>query len=85
MEQEILNIEYHKKRLVLKALNLVSSMPYAASKLGISVRNLYRLMDDYNIVYEKKDGKRKYFIKEKTKVIAINNIQHKKDFKSNVL
>ena len=79
MDQEILNIEYHKKRLVLKALNLVSTMPYAASKLGISLRTLYRIMDDYNIVYEKKDGKRQYFIKEKSKVVRINNHGQQKE------
>lgn len=68
MENEILNIEYHKKELVLKALQ---KFPYsrekAARELGISNRTMSRYKNQYNIRYDIK--KQEYIIIEK---------QHKK-------
>lgn len=49
MEQEILNIEYHTKRLILKALNQERTVRDAADSLGISERTLYFHMKQYNI------------------------------------
>lgn len=50
MQEEILNIEYNRKLLVIKALNKLPSQKYAASRLGISERQLYRLKKIYNIM-----------------------------------
>lgn len=52
-QPEILNIDYHRKRLILKALNRTATMPEAATMLGISERQLYNLKRDYNIFYNK--------------------------------
>jgi hypothetical protein len=61
--EEILNIEYHTKRLVLKALNQEATIEAAATKLNISVRTLHRykvqfkiywMGDEYKIVNSKK-------------------------------
>jgi hypothetical protein len=49
MEEEILNIEYHTKRLVLKALNQEETIEAAANQLNISVRTLHRYKVKYNI------------------------------------
>ncbi len=49
MDNEVLNLEYHKKRLILKALNQVGRIKYAAPKLGISERNLHRLKEQYDL------------------------------------
>lgn len=46
---EILNIEYHKQRLILRALNELGSFNMAAEKLGICRRTLRRYKKDYNI------------------------------------
>jgi predicted DNA-binding transcriptional regulator YafY len=50
MPEEILNIDYHNKRLMLKALNKHPTVEEAAKALGISERTLYRWMDEYNVV-----------------------------------
>lgn len=47
--EEILNIEYHTKRPVLKALNQESTIEAAATKLNLSVRTLHRYKVNYNI------------------------------------
>jgi transcriptional regulator with GAF, ATPase, and Fis domain len=49
MAQDILNIDYHIKGLIVKALNRTSSHEKAAKALGISERNLFRLRKQYNI------------------------------------
>lgn len=46
---EILNIDYHIKELIVKALNRTTSHEKAAIALGISERNLFRLRKQYNI------------------------------------
>lgn len=63
MENEILNIDYHVRSMVLKALNLFPTKMAAAKQLGISERNLYHYIDRFNI---ERDGlSRKYIIKSK--------------------
>ena len=47
--EETLNIDYHHKRLMLKALNKTSTIALAAKELGISERTLIRWMDEYKI------------------------------------
>lgn len=54
MAKEILNIDYHVRRLVLKALNLKPNYIEAAKALGVSLRTVYRKMNQYNI--RKVDG-----------------------------
>jgi len=46
---EILNIEYHKVRLMIKSLNLSNTIKSAATKCGISVKCFYNYMKLYNI------------------------------------
>jgi transcriptional regulator with PAS, ATPase and Fis domain len=50
MTTETLNIDYHNKRLMLKALNKHPTVEQAAKALGISERTLYRWMEEYKIV-----------------------------------
>jgi transcriptional regulator with PAS, ATPase and Fis domain len=50
MAEEILNIDYHNKRLMIKALNKHPTVALAAKELGMSERNLYRWMDEYKVV-----------------------------------
>ena len=57
---EILNIWYHKKRLVLKALNTCDTVQVAAEKLGISVRSIYRYMGDMEIIPCEPGGRKKF-------------------------
>lgn len=47
---ENLNIDYHNKRLMIKALNKHPTITLAAKELGISERTLYRWMEEYKIV-----------------------------------
>lgn len=54
MENEILNIEHHVKRLVLMALNRTHFQKNAAVELGISERCIHRYKKQFNISYDKK-------------------------------
>lgn len=49
MAEEILNIEYHRKVLIIKALNRKSNYIQAAKALGVSKRTLQRHIVIYNI------------------------------------
>lgn len=49
MEEEILNIEYHVKQRVLKALNKFKNDFQASQALGIGSRTLYRYKQRFNI------------------------------------
>ncbi len=49
MEEETLNIEYHLKRRVLKALNKFKKDFEAAEELGIASGTLYRYKQRFNI------------------------------------
>jgi len=53
---EILNIEYHRCRLIVKALNTCPTRVIACKELRISDRSLYRLMATYDICKRQKDG-----------------------------
>jgi hypothetical protein len=50
--EDILNIEYHTKRLLLKALNKYRYNYEAARELGICERQLYRYKRQYNVIYD---------------------------------
>jgi hypothetical protein len=52
---EILNIEYHVKRLVLLALNKSARQFEAAKLLGVSERTLARYKKQFNIGYSKRN------------------------------
>lgn len=58
MQQEILNIEYHKRRLIIKALNQMPTKVKAYKALGITEKQLYNLIWRYSI---KKDAAGKYY------------------------
>ena len=49
---EILNMEWHTTRLLVKALNKMPTVEKAAGALGISVRNLHRKMREYDIEWK---------------------------------
>ena len=61
--EEILNLDYNISLLCVIALNKYSTKRRAAKELGMTVRNLYRLIRRYNI---KREGEYwgKYFILE---------------------
>lgn len=60
MSEEILNIDYHVKQMCLKALNRTQKIVIAAQLLGVSARTLYRYMQEYGIVYDKKNNQFKF-------------------------
>jgi transcriptional regulator with GAF, ATPase, and Fis domain len=47
---ENLNIEYHTKELICRALNKHRTVGEASAALGITERNLHYLKQQYNIV-----------------------------------
>lgn len=49
MSEEILNIDYHVKQLVLKALKRAATHQEAAKLLGITVRSLCNYKYRFNI------------------------------------
>ena len=53
MEVETLNIDFHRKDLIIKALNKSSNCDEAAAKLGISVRTLYKYKRTYKVSHSK--------------------------------
>lgn len=50
MQEEILNIEYHKVRLIVKSLNLSKDRKEASNMCGISLKSIYQYMRIYDIV-----------------------------------
>lgn len=54
MGNEILSIEWHTCNLMVKALNAAATVSQACQLLGTSERTIYRLMGNYNIVYDSK-------------------------------
>ena len=53
MAEEILHIPYHTKRLLVKSLNKYETKTEAAKALGVNVRTVYRMIEDYLV---KKEG-----------------------------
>lgn len=49
MENEILNLEYHKACLAIKAVNSSVAMDEAAKKLGVGVGQLYDIIRIANL------------------------------------
>ena len=54
MAEEILNIDYHIKRLTLKALNRFPTTQEAANALGYSARQVLRFKKQFNIKRSRK-------------------------------
>ena len=54
MSDEILNIDYHVRRMVIKALNKTKYVFEAAEMLGVSSRSVYRYMEIFGIGYNRK-------------------------------
>jgi len=50
---EILNMDYNKKMLIIKALNSSRTNKIASVKLGVSEKSLYSYTRQYNIKYNK--------------------------------
>ena len=57
---EILNIEYHVKRMVIKALNQTQSHEAAGRLLGVTGRTVYRYKRQFDIVYDAKRNEYKF-------------------------
>ena len=53
MSNENLNLDFHVKRLTLKALNRYHLRKDAAEALGINERTLYRYRHQYDIIFDK--------------------------------
>ena len=49
MTDEILNIDFHVKQLLLKALNKHGKSEKAATVLGISLKTLHNYVKDYQV------------------------------------
>ena len=64
MEEEILNIEHHKKRLIIKALNKCRCVMHAADRLGVSYKGLYKMMRRYKVRYYMQGFRRIYYLYE---------------------
>lgn len=65
IQSETLNIDYWIGQLCVKALNKYPTKRKAAGALGISVRNLYRFIDNYRI-HRNPKKRIQYYIVEKT-------------------
>lgn len=51
--EEILNLEYHFRRMTLKALNRTQTVAEAARQLGISERLLFAWKAKWGIIYDR--------------------------------
>ena len=51
--EEILNIQHHTVRLILKSLNCSKTLQEAAQKCGLNKKSLYNYRRDNNIRYVK--------------------------------
>jgi transposase-like protein len=52
---EILNMDYHRCRLILKSLNSSKTIKEAADKCGLNKRTMHTWRKNYNII-KNKDG-----------------------------
>lgn len=55
MHDEILNIDYHKKRVAIKALNKAETINEASKLLKIGERTLFRYMEVFKISFCKEN------------------------------
>jgi transposase-like protein len=53
---EILNVDFHRRRLLLKSLNISKTYEEAAKRCGIAKRTLFLWKRNYNI-RKNKEGK----------------------------
>lgn len=53
-DEEILNINYHKQRLLVKALNCSPTITAAAKKLQVPLRTVYNLIEEFRV--DRKEG-----------------------------
>ena len=54
MQRENLNLQYHYKRMLLKALNITDTKKQAAKKLNVSFTTLAKWTKQFNIEYDKR-------------------------------
>ena len=64
----VLNIEYHTRIMVLKALNRTANKKEAANKLGVTVRQIHRYINIFDIVSTGPRFKKKYAFKPSQKL-----------------
>lgn len=50
---EILNLDYHRARLIIKSLNTSKTIKEAAGKCGLTPRTLHTWRKNYNILKNK--------------------------------
>ena len=74
MTDESLNIEWHTKRLCLKALNTTISHDDAAIALGITGRTLYRYKRQFNIGFDKKENR--FYFKGEPAILIKQTTEH---------
>jgi hypothetical protein len=48
-----LNIDYHRQRLILKSLNTSDTILIASERCGISRKTMFNDMNRYNIVWDR--------------------------------
>lgn len=54
MYPDTLNIDFHRRAMIIKALNRYDNMRLSALALGIHERSLYRWREVYNIIKDEK-------------------------------
>ena len=54
--EEILNMDYHRSRLIIKSLNTSKTIKEAAQKCGLTPKTLHTWRKNYNIC-KNKEGK----------------------------
>lgn len=72
MNNEILNIDYHLREAVLKALNRTHTKGEACKLLGLPEKTLYNHIERFEIFYN--DKKSKYETRQQTEVVTINMV-----------
>lgn len=77
MPEEILNLEYHRRRLLLISLNRFRTKTEAWTALGISKHQLYILIEKYNVKFI--DGKYMSVEKENKQTVVYKRKHKWKD------
>lgn len=73
MPAEILNIEYHTRRLLLRALNKYKFKTRAFAALGVSEKQGYNLIKLHEVVWSKDKG---YYSDKAIEFITVNPVCH---------